>query len=314
MVVDKKCAPGKKYLDGSCISKKHLIEMAKKWNEKNKNEPIIITQDKNELVKQFEDKLSDKCSNQVCWLRLDFVKKLENSDLLDNTFRPSGPKGKYEWLSTTDIDNVINQYQSNYKEFLFLGAVPYDFDSLKFLGIHDLDFKELEQSGKYKIGMVINLDEHYKSGSHWVGLYTNLKDNQIYYFDSVGKKPRKRIKKFINRITKYLYNKNYNDKLNINSLYNKLEQHWAKPNVLERKVSLSSEQYAGKNDIVNNLSKFDIRYNHIQHQFKDSECGVYSIHFITRLVEGETFDSIINNVIKDDIMNQFRKQYFININ
>jgi hypothetical protein len=296
MIDDTKCAPGNKYVDGSCISKKHLIDMAEKWNSKNKNNIIKITQDKQELVNQFEEKLSDKCSDQVCWLRLDFIKKLENEDLLDNTFRPYGPTGKYEWLSTTDIDNVINQYQTNYKEFLFLGAVPYDFDNLKFLGIYDLDFEELEKSGKYKIGMVINLDEHYKSGSHWVGLYTNLKENKIYFFDSVGKKPRKRIKKFINRITKYLYNKNFNEKLNINSLYNKLQQ------------------YAGKNNIINNLSKFDIRYNHIQHQFKDSECGVYSIHFITRLVEGESFDSIINNVIKDDVMNQFRKQYFINVN
>ena len=67
-------------------------------------------------------------------------------------------------------------------------------------------------------------------------------------------------------------------------------------------------------DIEKLLNNFDIRYNHIQHQFKDSECGVYSIHFITRLVSGESFDSIIHNVIKDDVMNSFRKNYFINVN
>jgi len=304
MIIDKKCAPSKKYVDGSCIPLEHLIDMAKKWNEKNKNNQIIISNNKKDIIKQFEGILSNKCSNQACWLRLDFVKQLENYDLLNNTFRPPGPTGKYEWLSTTDIDNVINQYQSKYNEFLFLGAVPYDFESLKFLGIHNLNFKKLEESGKYKIGMVINLDEHYKSGSHWVGLYTNLKENQIYFFDSVGKKPKKRIKKFINKITKYLYKKTFNEELDINSLYNNI------------KNNKFSSKYTGNNSIEINklLNNFDIRYNYIQHQFKDSECGVYSIHFITRLVDGESFTNIINNVIKDDKMNNFRKNYFINVN
>ena len=35
-----------------------------------------------------------------------------------------------------------------------------------------------------KIGMVINLDEHWKRGSHWVGLYANIDKSQIYFFDS----------------------------------------------------------------------------------------------------------------------------------
>jgi hypothetical protein len=39
--------------------------------------------------------------------------------------------------------------------------------------------------------MVFNLDPHYKSGSHWVGLYINLKNiNEPFvgYFDSYGYK------------------------------------------------------------------------------------------------------------------------------
>ena len=292
MTINKKCAPSKKYVDGSCIPLEYLQEIAIQWNNNNKSNQVVISNNKIKLVNQIEEKLSNKCDNQSCWLRLNFVKKLENYDLLNNTLRPEGPRGKYEWLSTTDIDNVINQYQEKYKEFLFLGAVPYDFESLRFLGIHNLDFNSLEKSGKYKIGMVINLDEHYKNGSHWVGLYTNLKLNQIYFFDSVGKKPRKLIKKYINKILKYLYYKTFNKELNINLLY----------------------KNKNSNTINIILNNFDIKYNYIQHQFKDSECGVYSINFITRLVEGETFDNIINNVIKDDKMNEFRKQYFINVN
>jgi hypothetical protein len=67
---------------------------------------------------------------------------------------------------------------------------------------------------------------------------------------------------------------------------------------------------------INNLigGGFDIRYNHIQHQFNNSECGVYSINFIIRLVGGESFDSVINNITKDEEMNANRKIYFRNVN
>ena len=139
--------------------------------------------------------------------------------------------------------------------------------------------------------MVINLDYHYQSGSHWVALYTDLKKNQIYFFDSFAKKPRKKIKKFINRLTKYLYKKNYNDDLNINNVLKKLEG-------------------GGKSNQIDNLTKFDIKYNNIQHQFKNSECGVYSINFIIRLVKGEGFDSITKDIMKDDEMNLCREVYF----
>ena len=307
-LINKKCAPNKIYKDGSCMSIESLIKIAQKWNIKNKDK-INIIEDKQYLVNELDSKLQNKCSNQLCWLRLDLVKELEdNDDLLNNTFRPLGPNGKYDWLSTTDIDNVIAQYQEKYPEFLFLGAVPYDFEDLKFLGLSNLNFKELEEENKYKIGMVINLDEHYKGGSHWVALYTNLLTNQIYFFDSVGKKPRKRIKKFINKIIKYLYYKKYNKKLSIQFIYEKLKNY--------NKLSNSDHKHFFNTniEIQNLINNFDIRHNHIQHQFKDSECGVYSIYFITKLVSDIPFDTVINTIILDDEMNKYRKKYFVNVN
>ena len=72
-------------------------------------------------------------------------------------------------------------YVNKNKDFIFLGAVPIDFDSLDELGIKDLDLDDLVKKGKSKIGIVFNLDEHWKDGSHWVALYTDLKKNQIYF-------------------------------------------------------------------------------------------------------------------------------------
>ena len=290
---DKKCAPSKKYTDGSCFTHDALIKIATKYNEKNKDKIDIILS-KEELVEILNNKLSNKCSEQTCWLRLDIVKELENVDILDNTFRPKGPSERYEWLSTTHINDVIEQYHSVKKNFIFLGAVPYDFEELPVLGIHNIDFEDLEKKGKDEIGMVINLDEHNQPGSHWVGLYFNLDKYQIYYFDSTGTRPGKKIKKFISKIAQYMYQKKYDENVNINSIVKALKK-------------------KADNKYTNNISKFDIKYNNIKHQFKNSECGVYSINFIERLIMGETFNDIINNVIKDDKINLKRKYFFRNV-
>jgi len=220
-----------------------------------------------------------------------------------NTFKPLGPSKKYEWLNTNHINQVIHQYHVMNDDFLFLGTVPYDFEDLPILGFNDIDFNELYKNNKKKIGLVINLDEHYKSGSHWVGLFANLEKNQIYYYDSTGRKPLKRIRKFINKIMKFMYKRNFEDNLSINKLINYINENKNNKSVLK--------EY---NELYNILNNFDIKYNNIQHQFKNSECGVYSIHFIIKLVNDNDFENVINNIINDDDMHKYRNIFFRNVN
>jgi hypothetical protein len=306
-IEQEKCAPGKDFTDGSCLTLESLQKIAENYNKTN-NDKININLDKTEIVKELENKLKNKCNEQTCWLRLDIVKKLEDEDIENNTFRPKGPTKKYEWLSTNHINDVVEQYMNVHKDFLFLGAVPYDFDDLAVLGISDLNFAKIEKAGKHKIGMVINLDEHYKSGSHWVALYTDLEKNQIYFFDSVGKVPGKRIRKFINRVTKYLYNKKYHKNLPINDVISKLKE------IKKTKGDINKDEPLAMH--LKNLlgGGIDVRYNMHQHQFENSECGVYSINFIVRLVSGESFDNIVNNITSDEEMNKNREEYFRNVN
>ena len=299
MKIDEKCAPSKKFEKGSCLTLDSLKLIIVSYNNKSKDiDKIKISDNKEDMVKQLEKKLSNKCDTQTCWLRLDIIQQLEDEqikeDILTNTFRPEGPTKKYEWLSTSDINDVVSQYQEKYQDFLFLGALPADFEELSVLGINNLDFTELENNKKYKIGMIINLDVHTQGGSHWVALYTDLQKGQIYYFDSFAKKPYKRTKKFINRIVRYLYKKKYNKELNITDFIKKITG-------------------GGGTTHLNKLKDFDIRYNTIQHQFNSSECGVYSINFIVRLVGGESFDEITQNITKDNEMNKCRTKYFRNV-
>lgn len=62
----------------------------------------------------------------------------------------------------------------------------------------------------------------------------------------------------------------------------------------------------------NNISSI-ININNVQHQQKGSECGVYSVSFILRLLDGESFADITKNPIADDEIQQCRKIYFNNI-
>jgi len=286
----KDCAPGKKFEQGSCFTKESLKKIAEEYKKKyNKN--INIPDDKEQIV-QLLDKEIKQCSNQACWLRQSFIEEIKNDEIKKYSLKPSGPSKKYAWLSTTNINEVIDQYQNVHKDFHFLGAVPYDFDDLPILGIRNLNFRDLEEKGKHKIGVVFNLDTHDQNGSHWVALYADLKKNQIYFFDSFANPPGKRIKKFISRIAKYIYKRDFGKKLKLKKILKHLKKN-------------NKYQSASFNNM-------DLQYNQIQHQFGNSECGVYSINFILRLVKGETFQNITQNITKDEEMNKNRKVYFIN--
>ena len=56
--------------------------------------------------------------------------------------------------------------------------------------------------------------------------------------------------------------------------------------------------------------KYNLRVNNVKHQRDGSECGVYSINFIVRLLNGETFDEILENGLTFEEINSCRLKYF----
>ena len=294
---DLKCAPSKKFTDDSCFTLESLKRMANAYNNKiNQNKfkgnLIQITNEKKHLVLELTDRLKDICDDQICWLKQDFIRELNDLDTNENTFRPEGPQGRFTWLNTTNIDEIMKQYEYKYKEFKFFGAIPIDFDDLQEYGIRKLNFDKLVSSGKSKIGFVFNLDEHWQSGSHWVSMFADLNKDQIYYFDSYGIRPKKRIRNLVNRISKWCYKRHIiNSRNETDSMTEHSFMHPNNLNYIEKKINT-------------------IKYNKVRHQFKNSECGVYSINFILRLLKGETFDFICNNITLDDEVNKCRETYF----
>jgi antitoxin component of RelBE/YafQ-DinJ toxin-antitoxin module len=50
--------------------------------------------------------------------------------------------------------------------------------------------------------------------------------------------------------------------------------------------------------------------NTIQHQKENTECGVYSMNFIIRMLRGDDFNKLCHTRISDKQINKCRRKYF----
>tara|TARA_B100000795_G_C22691458_1_gene395793 strand:- start:20 stop:889 length:870 start_codon:yes stop_codon:yes gene_type:complete len=270
------CSPSNNSYKFSCFNKKSLIKIVRAWNKKNSNKKISIKGKSSQyLWKQLDKRLKKICKDELCWTKQKFVKDIKDKNI-KNSFKPKKPKSwnsnKFEWLSTYDIERVIKQYEEKYPNFIFIGAVPIDFDESDGVGqcivneLCKLDLKKMILEKIFQIGIVFNMDKHDEDGSHWVSMFIDLKKDGIYYFDSYGTNEPNEIKNLSERL---------------------LEQ-------------------------AKQLGKMNMKYkvNQHRHQYRNSECGVYCINFIVNMLKGHSFDKYTKKVIKDLEMNKKREFYF----
>ena len=274
-----KCAPHLEFENGSCIPLELLTEMAKAYNnyhstDKSKHIKLYSKLDtlypddyKKYLLLEFKNRFD---GDQKDWINSKYLELMseENKDHLENkVFRPDGPQGRFDWLSTIDINQVLYQYEEKYPDFKFLGAVPLDFMDLDYLPFKKINFTDLESEGCKKFGVIFNTDKSTGRGKHWISLFCDLEKALIYFSDSMGTRQPKEVNEFMKNIEKYLID-------------------------------------------TKKKSDADIRYNKTQHQKGNSECGVYSINFILRLLKGKTFEHITRKRLSDNQVNKCRIKYF----
>ena len=271
------CSPENKNKDYTCYSDDDLHKLRNMWNQRHPDRPIKTNDPKLiwELLKNYYSTL---CNKESCWVRQMTKNTKMEKELLD-AFAPESPevwkKNPNEWLSSIDILQVMNQYEKKYKCFDFLGPSPIDYDTHKLYGecvweeLCHFSLADQLKKGHFKIGVIFNLDPHYKGGSHWVSLFINVKTKTIFYFDSAGEQVPAQIKKFAD-------------------------------DVIEQGKKLSKPI----------LFKFDQNYP-VEHQYGNTECGVYSIFFITHMLEDKiTGHYLKTHVLKDKYMEKFRKVYY----
>jgi hypothetical protein len=274
-----RCSPKEKNKTNSfsCYTNESLYKLRDSWN-KNHKDKLIKTNDPKEIHTILTEYLSNTCKNESCWLKQnkDFGKISE--DLVES-FAPKIPdewgKNPNEWLSSVDIDKVMNQYKKAYKCFEFIGPSPIDFDKKKTHGecvwneLCKFSLANQIKKGKNKIGIIFNTDPHNKGGSHWISLFINIKNSSIFFFDSVGSKPSTEIIQLVNRIKKQGHS--LNPKINF---------------------------------------KFHDNDGH-EHQNGNTECGIYSLFFIIHMLQDKTNEDFYKtHTLTDKDVQHYRKIYF----
>lgn len=304
-----KCAPNKEFKEGSCFTVDSLKYLIKAWNDmalkKKGGKKIFIEINDQDTKKDLLIKILNvfpECNgNQICLLSKRHIFRELPQDVQDDifklTFRPSGPNkpdknGNYEWLSTLHIDAVMEQYEKRFPDFKFLGAIPSDWDDKEVddalrnesdISLQDPKFyQKLVGKGIKKIGVIFNMDDHNNSGSHWVAFYADLNGKHkgdMFYFDSIGHPIKsngihaRKPPKFISRFI------------------DNLEKNYYHPH---------------------HINKTNPRFNLYNHQQGDSECGVYSLNSIIKILENDgNFEILDQEIERDDKMHKKRRELFI---
>jgi len=271
------CSPKNKNTNYTCYSDSDLYKLKDMWNARHPDRPIN-TKNTKQIWILLKEYYATICNKESCWVRQMTKNSKQEQELLD-AFAPESPKewekNPNEWLSSIDILQVMNQYEKKYKCFDFLGPSPIDYDTHKLYGkcvweeLCHFDLSKHLQKKHTKIGVIFNLDPHYKGGSHWVSLFINIKNNTIFFFDSTGEQIPPQIKKFVNTV---------------------IEQGKQLPTPIN--------------------FKFDQNYP-VEHQYGNTECGIYSIFFIIHMLEDKiTGHYLKTNILKDEYIENFRKVYY----
>jgi hypothetical protein len=261
--------------DMSCLDTQTLRYMRNMWNKRHPDDKIT-SKAPHHIWKNLQSRLIKTCKNEQCWVD-NIVKSLDKQkNIKKKLFAPKSPvswkSNINEWLSSTDIINVMKQYEEKHKDFHFIGPSPIDFNemyegSCVWPELCNFQIHDMKKRKKHKIGFIFNLDPHYKPGSHWVAMFLDLNKKMIFYFDSNG-----------------------------TDIPNEIAE-------LVKTIQFQCEKY-------NIIIQFDSNKG-VTHQKSNTECGMFSLFFITQLLENNyEFEDFKHHGINDKQMEEFRSIYF----
>ena len=260
----------------SCYTRKVLNSIKNAYNKNNK-ESKILSNDGKDIYNKLSMNLKN-CRDESCWLNQTSIS--ERISLHNQSFTPNKPMewkdNPVEWLSNFDILNVLKQYEEKHSDFKFIGPSPIDFDLIP-RGGYKCVSQELCQ---------FKLQNYNEMGIKKIGVIFNL--------DKHDESGSHWVSLFISIEDSLIY---YFD-----SAANKM------PHEIKKFVETVLSQSSNKK------MKFITNIPH-QHQYGDTECGMYSLYFIiTMLNESMTMRKKINLFSKkhlnDKFIESFRGKYF----
>jgi hypothetical protein len=273
------CSPKdkKEINDFSCYTDKSLFKLRNLWNARHPDSKITTNNSK-EIHSKLTDYLSGVCNKESCWLKQKSEFGKISSDMADS-FAPESPaewkKNPNEWLSSVDIIKVMKQYEKAYKCFDFIGPSPIDFDTKKLYG--ECVWDEICN---------FSLENQIKNGKTKIGFVFNT--------DPHDKPGQHWISMFINIKKKQIF---FFDSTG--------DKPTKEINALVKRIT---EQGANLKEKI--IFKYDSNEG-VEHQYGNTECGIYSLFFIVHMLEDKVTDHYLKtHILKDEYMQNFRKIYF----
>jgi hypothetical protein len=261
--------------DFTCYTDKDLYKLRDLWNARHPDVQIM-TNDPKEIHKTLTKYMINVCSKESCWLKQNFLDNKTVKELTES-FAPESPRewktNPNEWLSSVDIMKVMKQYEKAYKCFDFIGPSPIDFDTKMLYG--ECVWEELCN---------FSLSEQIKKGKTKIGI--------IFNTDPHDKPGQHWISMFINiKKKKIFFFDSVGDKA-------------------PKQVMVLINRIIKQGKKLNINMKFD--QNHpVEHQYGDTECGIYSLFFISHMLEDKFTEHYMKtHILKDNYMQKFRKVYF----
>ncbi|NDE15955.1 hypothetical protein EBZ80_13595 [bacterium] len=196
----------------TCLPQTMLERLRDEWNRRYPAAKIPATIKRKEtLWAALRDRMRRQyeCASEYCAVQK-LAAPAERAAAAE-FFRPPKPaewlSRPREWHDTETIARVMEQYETAYPHFEFIGPVPIDFDerpegSFGRCVVDELcglDLRAMKARGDWAIGIVFNLDPHDRPGSHWVCAYLDLRAGAAYYYDSYGYPPPAEVRRLLRR-------------------------------------------------------------------------------------------------------------------
>lgn len=208
-------------------------------------------------------------------------------------FKPKGPRSSDSLLNNTNIDQVLQEWATQFSDFFNYDYNMIDFErtggSLARIDVARILEGTARQSlGKYvggitarpcrTFGCVLNTDVSTGRGKHWVALFGDCRGTgewSVEYFDSVGNPPPTAVTRWLEETAARL-----------------------------RSVRADAPQKFGSAPVA------AIPLTAVRHQNSQTECGVYTLYYIRRRLEGAKYSEFLGTRISDAAMLAFRKHLF----
>jgi hypothetical protein len=179
------------------------------------------------------------------------------------------------WLDTNNIDDVMRQYEEAYPRFQYLGAVPIDFSAPDPYSGNAV--ASPKQKCLYSYFCNINLADAKKKGKTGIGAVFNL---DPHFRDG---------------------------------------SHWVAlfVDLARGEVNFFDSYGVRPHPLIFNLMKsltlqmpLTLNYNARRFQRSNTECGMYSIYFLIKMIEGVPFKKFVRGVVADAEMIRLRGVLF----